>query len=71
MSELATLISQVGFPIVCTMILAYIVYDMNRMNDEKMSEFIKTIAANTQAISELSIYIKEHIKDGASDEKEN
>lgn len=71
MTEIATLISQVGFPIVCTMILAYIVYDMNRLNDEKMSEFIKTIAANTQAISELSIYIKEHIKDGGTDEKEN
>lgn len=63
MNELAQLISQVGFPIVCTLILAYIVYDMNDKNDAKMSEFIKTIAANTQAISELSIYIKENLTD--------
>lgn len=62
MSEIVTMISQVGFPIVCTLILAYLVYDMNEKQDAKMSEFIKTIAANTQAISELSIYIKENLK---------
>lgn len=62
MTELVEAISQVGFPIVCTLILAYVVFDMNDKNDERMSEFIKTIAANTQAISELSIYIKENLK---------
>lgn len=60
-SAIVSAISQVGFPIVCTLILAYIVYDMNDKNDTKMSEFIKMIDANTKAISELSIYIKENI----------
>lgn len=61
-SAIVTAISQVGFPIVCTLILAYIVYDMNEKNDAKMSEFIKMIDANTKAISELSIYIKDIVK---------
>lgn len=60
-SAIVSAISQVGFPIVCTLILAYIVYDMNDKNDTKMSEFIKMIDANTKAISELSIYIKENL----------
>lgn len=62
-SSVVEAISTVGFPIVCTLILAYIVYDMNEKNDAKMSEFIKMIDANTKAISELSIYIKNEIRD--------
>lgn len=62
MEEVISAISQVGFPIVCTLILAYVIYDMNNRYDKMMQDFIKTIDANTKAISELSIYIK----DGAS-----
>lgn len=62
MEDVISAISQVGFPIVCTLILAYVIYDMNTRYDKMMQDFIKTIDANTKAISELSIYIK----DGAS-----
>lgn len=59
-------ISTVGFPIICTLLLAYIIYDMNTKNDAKMEEFIKAIDANTKVISELYAFIHdlERGKDG-------
>lgn len=50
-------ISSVGFPIICTLLLAYIIYDMNNKSDAKMQEFIRSIDANTKAISELYTFI--------------
>lgn len=58
MNEIVNAISQVGFPIVCTMILAYILYNENDKNDTRMIEFVKAIDNNTKAISELIVYIK-------------
>ncbi len=58
MNEIVTAISQVGFPIVCAVILAYILYSENEKNDARMIEFVKAIDNNTQAISELILYIK-------------
>lgn len=58
MNEMVNAISQVGFPIVCTMILAYILYNENDKNDSRMIEFVKAIDNNTKAISELILYIK-------------
>lgn len=58
MNEIVNAISQVGFPIVCTMILAYILYNENDKNDTRMIEFVKAIDNNTKAISELILYIK-------------
>jgi hypothetical protein len=58
MNEIVNAISQVGFPIVCTMILAYILYNENDKNDTRMIEFVKAIDSNTKAISELIVYIK-------------
>lgn len=58
MNEIVNAISQVGFPIVCTMILAYILYNENDKNDTRMLEFVKAIDNNTKAISELIVYIK-------------
>ena len=58
MNEMVNAISQVGFPIVCTMILAYILYNENDKNDARMIEFVKAIDNNTKAISELIVYIK-------------
>lgn len=58
MNEIVNAISQVGFPIVCTMILAYILYNENDKNDTRMLEFVKAIDNNTKAISELILYIK-------------
>lgn len=58
MNEIVNAISQVGFPIVCTMILAYILYNEEDKNDTRMIEFVKAIDNNTKAISELIVYIK-------------
>lgn len=58
MNEIVNAISQVGFPIVCTMMLAYILYNENDKNDARMIEFVKAIDNNTKAISELILYIK-------------
>ena len=58
MDEIVNAISQVGFPIVCTIILAYILYNENNKNDNRMIEFVKAIDNNTKAISELIVYIK-------------
>ena len=58
MNEIVNAISQVGFPIVCTMMLAYILYNENDKNDSRMIEFVKAIDNNTKAISELIVYIK-------------
>ena len=58
MNEIVNAISQVGFPIVCTMMLAYILYNENEKNDSRMIEFVKAIDNNTKAISELIVYIK-------------
>ena len=58
MNEIVNAISQVGFPIVCTMMLAYILYNENDKNDTRMIEFVKAIDNNTRAISELIVYIK-------------
>lgn len=58
MNEIVNAISQVGFPIVCAIILAYILYNENDKNDTRMIEFVKAIDNNTKAISELILYIK-------------
>lgn len=58
MDEIVNAISQVGFPIVCTIILAYILYTENDKNDARMIEFVKAIDNNTKALSELIVYIK-------------
>lgn len=58
MNEIVNSISQVGFPIVCTIILAYILYIENDKNDTRMIEFVKAIDNNTKALSELIVYIK-------------
>ena len=58
MNEIVNAISQVGFPIVCTIILAYILYNENDKNDTRMIEFVKAIDNNTKALSELILYIK-------------
>lgn len=61
MNEIVNAISQVGFPIICTIILAYILYTENNKNDARMIEFVKAIDNNTKALSELILYIKNEV----------
>lgn len=64
MDEIVSAISTVGFPIICTLILAWVVYDMNEKMNAQMAGFIKAIDGNTKAISELAVLIRD--KDGDS-----
>lgn len=62
-------VSSVGFPIVCTLLLAYIIYDMNEKQDAKMAEFIKAIDSNTKVISELYTFIHDMEKGRDNEQK--
>lgn len=47
-------ITTVGFPIVTSLIMMYLVYTQNKMHKEEMSELVKALENNTIAISHLA-----------------
>jgi len=53
MDELVTAISTVGFPIVCTLMLMYLLIKENENHKEEMNQLKDTIAANTIVLKEL------------------
>lgn len=63
MDDIVNAISTVGFPIVCTMMLAYILNSENEKNDSRMIEFIKAIDNNTDVINRLILYIKNDVRE--------
>lgn len=46
-------ISAVGFPIVITLIMIYVVYNMNKVHKEETNELRKSIENNTIALTQL------------------
>lgn len=53
MDEIVTAISTVGFPIVCTLMLMYLLIKENENHKEEMNQLKDTIAANTIVLKEL------------------
>ena len=47
-------ITTVGFPIVTSLIMMYLVYMQNKTHKEEMSEVVKALENNTIAITHLS-----------------
>lgn len=69
MDEIVTAISTVGFPIVCTLMLMYLLIKENENHKEEMNQLKDTIAANTIVLKELKQLISDlmHVT-GGSDE---
>lgn len=53
MDEIVTAISTVGFPIVCTLILMYLLVKENDQHKEEMSALKETIHNNTVVLAEI------------------
>ena len=53
MSELVEMINSVGFPIVATCMMAYLLLNEQKAHKEEMKELQKTIENNTLIITEL------------------
>lgn len=73
MDEIVTAISTVGFPIVCTLLLTYLLMKENENHHEEMNELKDTIAANTIVLSELKQLLNDlmHVSEGGNDEIRN
>lgn len=54
LSEILTAINTVGFPIVCCIILAYLVYQMNKSHKAEMDDVKEALNQNTLVIQKLS-----------------
>lgn len=54
MNDVITAINTVGFPIVCCLILAYLVYKMNVSHKEEMNQLKEALNQNTLVIQKLS-----------------
>lgn len=70
MDEIVTAISTVGFPIVCTLILLYLLVKENEQHKEEMSSIKDTIQNNTIVLSELKQLLND-LLDGGSNEIRN
>lgn len=53
MNTIITAISSVGFPIVVTLIMIYVVYIMNKNHKDETNELRQSIENNTIAITQL------------------
>ena len=63
MDDIITAISTVGFPIVATLILAYLLLQEKDNHKQEMFSIQKSIDANTLIMSELKLLIGELRKD--------
>lgn len=58
-NTVTTLISTVGFPIVCCIYMAYLIKDMNNKHEDEMNTLRETLAKNTTALEKLELLISE------------
>lgn len=63
MDEIITAISTVGFPIVCTLILLYLLVKENEQHKEEMSALKETIHNNTVVLAELKQLLNDMMKE--------
>ena len=73
MDEIVTAISTVGFPIVCTLMLMYLLIKENENHKEEMNQLKDTIAANTIVLKELKQLFNDMLRvtGGGNDEIRN
>ncbi len=63
MDEIVTAISTVGFPIVCTLILLYLLVRENEQHKEEMSALKETIHNNTVVLAELKQLLNDMLQE--------
>lgn len=68
MDEIVTAISTVGFPIVCTLMLMYLLMKENENHKEEMNQLKDTIAQNTIVLTELKQLLNDLIHVGGSED---
>jgi len=71
MDEIVTAISTVGFPIVCTLILLYLLVKENEQHKEEMISIKDTIQNNTIVLTELKQLLNDLLNGGGNDEIRN
>lgn len=59
MSQVTSLITSVGFPIVACIYMAYIVKDMNDKHKDEMDSMRNALNSNTNAIDKLEALINQ------------
>lgn len=60
-NDIITLISSVGFPIVCCGVLFWFMYKVNNRHSEDMQRITETINENTQVLIKLAERLGEDI----------
>lgn len=60
-NDIITLISSVGFPIVCCGVLFWFMYKVNKQHSEDMQRITETINENTQVLIKLAERLGEDI----------
>lgn len=60
-NDIITLISSVGFPIVCCVVLFWFMYKVNNQHSEDMQRITETINENTQVLIKLAERLGEDI----------
>lgn len=69
MEDIVAMIQSVGFPVVCTIMLAYLLIVENRQHKEEMNSLKDAIHSNTLIMTELKqliIDIRGDMKDGSN-----
>lgn len=62
LESVTSLITTVGFPIVCCIYMAYMVKDMNEKHQSEMNSMRDSLNANTTAIEKLETLINQLVQ---------
>lgn len=62
LESVTSLITTVGFPIVCCIYMAYMVKDMNEKHQSEMNSMRDALNANTNAIEKLETLINQLVQ---------
>lgn len=62
LESVTSLITTVGFPIVCCIYMAYMVKDMNEKHQSEMNSMRDALNANTTAIEKLETLINQLVQ---------
>lgn len=59
MNDIITAISTVGFPIVCTLMMGYLLIEEQKNHKEEMNQLKDAINSNTIVMTELKQYLED------------
>lgn len=59
MNDIMTAISTVGFPIVCTLMMGYLLIEEQKNHKEEMNQLKDAINSNTIVMTELKQYLED------------